>query len=194
MQPLASEQHGNAFRLKKINEIQQLLESEREKRRALAKKYQRAINTVTGLSYSLEAVTVGLGAAGISVLATIVATPIAVLMEGVALGTGALSVIGNLVCDKILYNKVKKHNQIMMLAEAKLNTIMDHVSKALKDDYISDEEFTLILSELDKYYQMKDDVKNKSKIDDQTKRSLIQQGKDQAISEFQSMLSPRSNK
>ena len=53
-EPLASEQHGNTFRLQKINEIQRLLEAEREKRRTLAKKYQRAINTISGLSYSLE--------------------------------------------------------------------------------------------------------------------------------------------
>ena len=40
-----------------------------------------------------------------------------------------------------------KHN-----SRPKLNTIADRISTALTDDKISDEEFRLILSEVDKYY------------------------------------------
>ena len=79
-------------------------------------------------------------------MTTVVAAPIVVFMEALAIGTGALSVTGNIVCYKILQSTVSKHNQIKMLAESKLNTINDHVSKALSDNFIRDEEFTLILS------------------------------------------------
>ena len=110
-------------------------------------------------------------------------------MEAVALGAGGLSVVGNLICDKVFSSKAKKHYQIMMLAQAKLNTISDHISKALQDNSISDDEFHLIVSELDKYNKMKEDIRSKvkSKIDDETKQSLIKQGKEKAIEEFQSM-------
>ena len=123
------------------------------------------------------------------------ATPIVMIMEGVALAAGGLSAASNLICDKVLANKTKKHIQIQMLAEAKLNTINDHISKALKDGYISDDEFTLIISELDKFYTMRDEIRNKitSKIDEETKEQLIKQGMDKATEEYQSMLAATFN-
>ena len=96
--------------------------------------------------------------AGITLLTTVVAAPVVVAMEGVAIGTAGISVVGNAICDKILSAKVRKHNQIQILAESKLNTILDHISVALRDDIISDGEFTLILSELDKYTKMKEEI------------------------------------
>jgi hypothetical protein len=94
---------------------------------------------------------VGLGFAGVTLLITVIATPIVIAMEGVALGTGGLSATGNIICGKVLLSKAKKHYQITMLAQSKLSTISDHISKALRDNKISDEEFTLVLSEIDKY-------------------------------------------
>jgi hypothetical protein len=184
---------ANDFRLHKINEVQKVLEAERDKRSTLAKKYQRGINVMSGIAYGLEVATVGLGTAGVALLTTVVATPVVIAMEGVALSAGGLSVTFNLICDKVLSSKNKKHLQIKMFAESKLNTINDHISKALKDGYITDDEFTLILSELDKFYKMKDEIKNKTitKIDDETKKSLILEGKNKAIEEFQSMFTNR---
>ena len=93
---------GRNFRLQKINEIQAFLESERDKRRALSKKYQRGINVITGFAYGLEAISVGIGVAGITLLTTVVAAPVVVAMEGVAIGAAGISVVGNAICDKIL--------------------------------------------------------------------------------------------
>jgi hypothetical protein len=77
----------------------------------------------------------------------------------------------------------------MMLAVAKINTISDHVLRALNDNHVSDDELTPILSELDKFNQMKDEIrtKTKTKIDDETKQSLIKQGKEQAVEQFKNM-------
>jgi hypothetical protein len=182
-------QPAHTFRLHKINEILKILEAERDKRSSLAKKYQRGINVLTGLSYGCEVATIGLGTAGVALLTTVIATPVVIAMEGVALGTGGISVVFNLVCDKVLSVKARKHIRIMMLAESKINTIADHVSKALKDNHVSDEEFALILSELTKFNQMKDEIrtKTKTKIDDETKQSLIKQGKEQAVEQFKNM-------
>jgi hypothetical protein len=77
----------------------------------------------------------------VALLTTVIATPVVIAMEGVALGTGAISVAFNSVCDKVLSTKARKHIRIMMLAEAKINTISDHISKALKDNHVSDDEF-----------------------------------------------------
>ena len=180
---------ANDFRLHKINEVQKILEAERDKRSNLAKKYQRCNNIMAGIAYALDLAAVGLGTAGVALLTTVIATPIVIAMEGAALSAGGFSVASNLICDKVIASKTKKHLQVMTLAESKLNTINDHISKALKDGYISDDEFTLILSELDKFYKMRDEIRSKTttKIDDDTKKSLILEGKNKAIEEFQNM-------
>ena len=53
-----------------------------------------------------------------------------------------------------LQAKARKH-LILGLAESKLKTIADRISVALNDDKITEEEFCLSLSEVDKFKQMK---------------------------------------
>ncbi len=181
---------GQKFRLQKINEIQKYLESERKFRLGMAKKYQRAINVMSFVSMGLEAASISSGAVGIGLLTTIIAAPAVIALEALALGAGGISIVGNLIKDKILILKVKKHSQIMMLAQTKLNTIQDLVSKALKDDMICEREFSLILNELNKYNTMKEEFKHKARttLDEQTKKSLIKQGKEQAVIELREMI------
>ena len=50
-----------------------------------------------------------------------------------------------------------------MLAVSVLNTISSLVSKALSDDSISDEEYSLILLKFETFTQMKEDLRIKSK-------------------------------
>ena len=76
--------------------------------RKFSKKYQRGINILSGVSYANELAAVGLGVAGVSLLSTVVATPIVIVMEAVALGAGGLSVVGNLICDKSIFFKIKE--------------------------------------------------------------------------------------
>ena len=52
-------------------------------------------------------------------------------------------------------NKKKKHDQLLMLAKSKFNSIETLISHALGDLDISHEEFFLILKEKDKYERMK---------------------------------------
>ena len=44
-----------------------------------------------------------------------------------------------------------------------MNSIKDRISKALNDNKISDEEFHNIISELDKYNEMKRDIRTKQR-------------------------------
>ena len=78
--------------------------------------------------------TIGLGVAGVGLLSTIVAAPLVIVMEGMALGTGILSIAGKFVNSK-LFAKAEKHKKIQVLA--KLNTISDHISKAMMDGTIT---------------------------------------------------------
>ena len=83
-------------------------------------------------------------------------------MEGVAIGAGLLSIVRK-YANKKLSIKAQKHERIKILAEANLNTISDQISKALNDGQISVEEFSLIMSELHKFQEMKNNIKSKSK-------------------------------
>ena len=58
--------------------------------------------------------------------------------------------------------KKKKHDQILMLAESKYNSIEALILQALIDIDISHEEFITILKEKDKYEKMKENIKDKN--------------------------------
>ena len=99
----------------------------------------------------------GLAASGIGFLSTIIAVPVAIGIQAGAVVCGLLGARRKIKGRK-LQPKAKKHNQIHVLADLKLNTISDDISAALADDKISDEEFCLILSEVDKYNQFKEEI------------------------------------
>ena len=101
----------------------------------------------------------GFAASGIELLSTIIAVPVAINIQA---GEFVCGLLGKLIGWK-LKAKAKNRDQIHVLAESKLNTIADHVSAALADDKISDEEFRLILSEVDKYNQMKEEIRGRQK-------------------------------
>ena len=74
---------------------------------------------------------------------------------------GLLRVVGNRAFKKML--KIEKHEEIAVLAVSALNTISSLISKALSDDYISDEEYSLILLEFETFKLMKEDLRIKYK-------------------------------
>ena len=106
----------------------------------------------------LRAASEGLAASGIGLLSTIIAVPVAVGLQAGAIVCGLVGAGGKFI-GRRLGVKARKHDQIRVLAESKLNTIADRISTALTDDKISEEEFRLILSEVDKYNQMKAEIR-----------------------------------
>lgn len=174
---------AHLYRLQKINDIQKEIALERDKRVALSTKYHRAAQVIGGIVSALVVSTMGLSVAGIIV------APIAIAMQSIALGTGLLSVVGTQV-NKKLAMKAEKHERIKTLADAKLNTISGYISNALKDDLISDGEYLLILSELEKFNQLKEEIRSTVKrvIDEETKQSLTAKEGDGMAANFQSML------
>ena len=58
--------------------------------------------------------------------------------------------------------KKKKHDQILMLAKSKYNSVETLISQALIDMDISHKEFITILNEKDRYESMKENIKNKN--------------------------------
>ena len=60
---------------------------------------------------------------------------------------------------KKVSRKVTKHEKTVSVCESKINSLKDRISKALADDRISDEEFENILAEMEKYHEMKKDIR-----------------------------------
>ena len=105
---------------------------------------------------------VGLAASGVGLLSTIIAAPVAICLHAGAIVCGLLGAGGDLV-GRRLQAKARKHDLIRGLADSKLNTIADRISVALNDDKITEEEFYLILSEVDKCNQMRDEIRGHQK-------------------------------
>ena len=183
------EDQGQGYRLQKINEIQMFLEKEVETREALSKKYFRTARIVDNVDTVLIAITLGGGAGGVALLSTVIATPVVIAIDEVGLFTGLLSMIGKYSVKKAM-SKTEKHEKIKTLASAKLDTIASHISKALSDNKVTDEEFQLILEELEKYKVMKEEVRSKikRKIVAETEESLIERRKQEACESFRKLV------
>ena len=106
-----------------------------------------------------------------------------------ALFTRFLSIIGKYKVEKCT-SKAEKHEKIKTIASAKLDTITSHVSKALSDNKVIDEEFQLILEELEKYKVMKEEVrsKTKKKIAVKMEETLIERGRQEAHESFRKLV------
>ena len=177
-QPTAPNDQGHSYRLKIIREVQEFLEGEIKNREAYSKKYFRIAKVVNMVDNGLITITIVAEGAGAVLLSTGVGASFAL-----ALGiSGAVSLIGNIFSKKAT-TKAEKHLKIKTLATAKLDTIASHVSKAMMDDFISDEEFKLIMEEMEKYKALKEEIRNntKKKLKTEEEESLIERGRQEAM-------------
>ena len=162
MKTVAVDVGAQPYRLGKITEIQNELERERVKRAGLNEKYRKGVRIITVVDYISALVVLGTTASAIAVMSTIVAVPIAVVLQGLGIGAGVLGVIGRIVGRKFAL-KAEKHEKIKTLADTKLNTISEYISNALEDGGISDDEYCLILNELAKFNEMKSELRSELK-------------------------------
>ena len=180
---------GHSYRLKIIREVQGFLEEEIKNREAFSKKYFRIAKVVNIIDNGLIAITVGAEGTGAVLLSTGVGAPIALALGISGVVTGVVSLIGNIFSKKAT-TKAEKHLKIKILAMAKLDTIASHISKALTDDFISNEEFNLIMEEMNKYKALKEDIRNntKKKLKTEEEESLIEKGRQEARESFRKLV------
>ena len=184
-----SDDHGHSYRLKIIREIQAFLEEEIKNREAISKKYFRMAKVVNTIDNTLITITIGAEGTGAVLLATGVGSPFALVLGITGVVTGAISLFGN-IFNKKATTKAEKHLKIKTLATAKLDTIVTHISKAMMDNFISDEEFKLIMEEMDKYKALKEDIrsKTKKKLKTEEEESLIERGRQEARESFRKLV------
>ena len=184
-----NEDRGHSYRLKVILDVQKFLEEEIQKRDAFSKKCFRISKIVNIADNTLIGITIVAEGTGAVLLSTGVGAPFALVLGISGAVTGAISLFGNIFSKKAT-TKAEKHLKIKTLATAKLDTIASHISKALMDDYISDEEFKLIMEEMNKYKTMKEEIRSntKKKLKMEEEESLIEKGRQEARESFRRLV------
>ena len=184
-----SDDRGHSYRLNIIREIQAFLEGEIKNREAISKKYFRSAKIVNTLDNALITITIGAEGTGAVLLATGVGSLFALVLGITGVVTGAMWLFGNIFSKKVT-TKAEKHLKIKTLAMAKLDTIASHVSKAMMDDFISDEEFKLIMEEMEKYKALKEEITNntKKKLKTEEEESSIERGRQEARESFRRLV------
>ena len=180
---------GHGYRLKYIQEIQKFLEEEIKQREAFSKKYFRISRIINIVDNGLAAVILGAGGTGSALLLTGIGAPVAAALAIGGVVFGGITVIGNFYSRKAR-TKGEKHLKISERAISKLDTIASHVSKALMDDFVNNEEFNLILEEMNKYKALKEEIRNntKKKLKNEEKESLIEKGRQEATNSFRKLV------
>ena len=184
-----ADDHGHSYRLNIIREVQNFLEEEIKKREAFSKKYFRIADIVNIVDNALIITTIGAEGTSAVLLATGVGAPFALALGISGAITGGISLIGNIFSKKAT-TKAEKHLKIRTLAAAKLDTITTHVSKALIDDFINNEEFNLIMEEMNKYKALKEEVRSntKKKLKTEEEENLIEKGRQEARESFRRLV------
>ena len=184
-----TDDRGHTYRLKYIQDIQRYFEEEIKQRQAFSKKYFRIAKIINTIDRGLITVTVGVGAAGAALLATGAGAPLGVALEISGAVTGGITLIGNIFSKKAA-TKAEKHLKISERAITKLDTIASHISKALMDDFVSNEEFNLILEEMNKYKALKEEIRsnNKKKLKKEEEENLINKGREEAKASFRRLV------
>ena len=184
-----ADDRGHGYRLKHIQEIQKFLEEEIKTREAISKKYSRISRIINIVNNGLGAIIYLSGGTSGALLVTGVGAPFAAALAFGGVVVGGITMIANFYSRKAI-TKGKKHLKISERAISKLDTIASHVSKALMDDHVSNEEFNLILEEMNKYKAMKEEIRNntKKKLTKEEEESLIKKGRDEATNSFRKLV------
>jgi hypothetical protein len=116
------------------------------------------------------------GAVGTGLLASGVGVVPGLVLEGGYRSCEAAWTSWGVAANRWCSAKAAKHEAIRILALAKLNTVHSHISKALEDCNVSDDEFKFFLEEVDKFHAMKEEIRKKtftgsSVLDEETKTS-----------------------
>ena len=111
-------------------------------------KYNKIIRTLSIVETMAGSGGISAGTVGIASIASVVASPVGFVLEGVATSLGVTATAIKYAKSK-LNKKAKKNNEIRVLSESKLNTIG------------SQEEFVLISKERANYSEMKENIRTR---------------------------------
>ena len=140
------------FRLYEIKKIDNCFVNDINQQKAYRKKLSRYVTIFDYIDKILIVLTAT--SSGVSVISFTSTT----IGESVGIVIASFTLIFSGIIKKLLnmtISKKEKHDQLLMLAESKFNSIETLISQALNDLDISHEEFIMVLKDKDKYEKMK---------------------------------------
>ena len=149
------------YRLYEIKKIENYFINEINERKSYNKKLSKYVTIFDYIDKIL--IVLSVSSSGISIIsfASTIGVPAGIAS---ACFTLIFSITAGII-KKLLsttIKKKKKHDQILMLAKSKYNSIEALISQALNDINISHKEFITILKEKDRYERMKENIKDKN--------------------------------
>ena len=179
-------QEPQAYRLRKLSEIEAYFLNEIEVREQIAKKMKR-FNTITGIvDTGLITSTVITGGLSIAAFVSSVGLPLGIALSGTSLRLSLATAIIR-KSFKIFTVKQEKHNAIKLFAQTKLDSIANIISQAMQD--ISPTKFHKVLQEVEKYCKLKADIRNQAKakvkeITKEQREEILEQGRKEGKEDF----------
>ena len=130
----------------------------RLKKELMSKRLNKYIASFDYFDKSLIVVSTTSGSISIASFATVIGIPVGIASASISL---TFSLCAGLVKKllKATRNKTKKHNEIVMLARSKLNSIESKISKALMNNQVSHEDFMTIINEEINYRELKESIR-----------------------------------
>ena len=89
----------------------------------------------------------------------------------------------------IFNSKEKKHDNIRLLAQSKLDSISEAISQAIQDENVSPTEFHKILQERENYRKLKADIRKRAKtkqakLSKEQREEILEQGRKEGREDF----------
>ena len=145
------------FRLYEIKKIENYFINEVNERESFSKKLNKYVTIFDYIDKILIILSATTGGISIISFTSTIGVPVGIVSASFTLIFSITTgIIKKLLSTTI--KKKKKHDQILMLAKSKYNSIETLISEALNDINISHKEFITILNKKDKYEKIKEDI------------------------------------
>ena len=154
------------FRLYEIKKIENYFINEINQRKSYSKKLSKYVTEFDYIDKILIILSAITGGVSIFSFTSVIGAPVGIASASFTL---IFSLTKGIIKKLLSTTRNKKHNQILMLAKSKFNSIETLISQALNDMEISHEEFITVFKVKDRYEKMKENIRDKNENEKQKK-------------------------
>ena len=186
--PPSQEVNLQTYRLTKISEIEAYFLDEIDARKKLVKKIKRFSTITAVLDTSLITTAAITGVISVAALASGIGLPVGISLSATSLLLSLATTITRKTIS-IFKSKEKKHDDIRLLAQSKLDSISETISQAIQDENVSPTEFHKILQETENYRKLKADIRKQAKakqakLSKEQREEILEQGRKEGREDF----------
>ena len=156
---MTKENKSQEFRLKNIDETRHYLIEEINRNKLISKKHKKVCKTLNYIDHFLILDSTITGCVSVSTFVSLVDIPEGITSFTIGIQMRAITALIKKY-KSIVKKKKKKHDEIVLLAKSKLNSIALLISQALINSFLSRTEFILIRNILKEHYEMKEEIQN----------------------------------